>query len=101
MIIALLFFYISITLIIGIIILVSLFVGCELYWILSGEKAYSDDVIRRGCYAIKCLQIEKNIANANHSAMRELYWWYDNGILSTHEMYVLINELEIEHWFDE
>lgn len=101
MFIGLLFFYISVILIIGIIMVASVFVGCELYWNLSGKEAQYDDIIRRGCYAIKCLQIEKNIACANHSAMRDLYWWYDNGILSTHEMYVLINELEIEHWFEE
>lgn len=75
-------------------------VAIELKLIFSKKEAQVEDEIRRTDYVLKCLHTEMNIAKANKKAIDELYWWYDNGILSTHEMYVLVNRLEISQWFN-
>ena len=76
------------------------FVAIELKLIFSKKEAQVEDKIRRTAYVLKCLHTEMNITKANKKAIDEIYWWYDNGILSTHEMYELVNRLEISQWFN-
>ena len=72
----------------------------ELKLMFSKEAAQAEDELHRAAYVLKCLHTEMNIAKANKKAIDEIYWWYDNGILSTHEMYELVNRLEISQWFN-
>ena len=72
----------------------------ELKLIFSKKEAQAEDKMRRTAYALKCLHTEMNITKASKKAIDEIYWWYDNGILSIHEMYELVNRLEISQWFN-
>ena len=77
-----------------------MFVFVELKLIFSGVTAQAQDELHRAVYALQCLKTEQNIAHANHNAILELCWWYENGLITTDDMYELITRLEIRDWYN-